>query len=100
VPGEIRIVLGAPELPYVARTSSILLASRFEQGNRRMEVDVKAFPGHENELSIVSPWAPKSVFANGVELSASWSLQQCDNVYRIAVGFSQQSRQDTIEVRF
>jgi hypothetical protein len=100
VPGEIRIVLGAPELPYVARTSSILLASRFEQGNRRMEVDVKAFPGHENELSIVSPWAPKSVFANGVELSASWSLQQCDNVYRIAVGFSQKSRQDTIEVRF
>jgi hypothetical protein len=100
VPGQIRIVLGVPELPYVARTSSILLASRFDRRNRRMEVEVKAFPGHENDLSIVSPWAPESVVANGVELSASWSLQQFDKVYRMTVGFSQQSWQDTIEVRF
>jgi hypothetical protein len=100
VPGEIRIVLGAPELPYVARTNSILLASRFDRENRRLAVDVKGFPGHESETLIASPWAPESVFANGVELSAGWSLQQCDNVYRISVGFSQQSRQDTIEVRF
>lgn len=100
VPGEIRIVLGVPELPYVARTNSILLASRFDRENLRLAVVVKGFPGHDSETQIVSPWPPESVFANGVELNEGWSLQQCDNVYRITVGFSQQSRQDTIEVRF
>jgi hypothetical protein len=100
VPEEIRIVLGAPGLPYVARTNSILLASRFDQENRRLTVDVRGFPGHENETQIVSPWAPESVLVNGAELSQGWSLEQCGKVYRIAVVFSQRSREDTVVVLF
>jgi glycogen debranching enzyme len=98
--GEIEVMLGMPQRPYVAETSSMLLAAHLDRQVRSLAVDLRAFVGHENETAIVSPWKPKMVEVNGAELEAGWDVQQDGDVYRIRIGFTHQSKRDTMTVKF
>jgi len=97
---DIEIVLGVPELPYVAHTSAILLSSRFASTERSLVLSLKAFGGHHNETTIVSPWAPRSVSVNGAELEKGWGFLRNESTYEAKIGFVHESAPDTVVVRF
>jgi len=97
---EIKIVLGTPELPYVAHTGAILLSSRFDKAERSLILNLKAFGGHYNETTIVSPWKPRSVSINGAELNKGWRFSRNEGIYEVKIGFVHESAPDVVVVRF
>jgi len=97
---EIKIVLGTPELPYVAHTGAILLSSRFDKAERSLILNLKAFGGHYNETTIVSPWKPQSVSINGAKLNKGWRFSRNEGIYEVKIGFVHESAPDVVVVRF
>jgi hypothetical protein len=97
---EIKITLGTPEGPYITRTDSILTSCRFDAEERRLVAHLEAFPGHENETQVISPWQPSSASVNGVELGDGWRAQREGGVFRIRVGVRQRCTKDTLQLRF
>ena len=97
---EIEIVLGAPELPYVAHTSAILLSSRFDRTERSLVLSLKAFRGHYNETTVLSPWEHRSVSINGTKLNKGWSFSRSEGIYEAKIGFVHESTQVTVMVHF
>ena len=100
VGGDIEITLGTPEVPYVAHTNSMLTSCRFHREQKSLVADLEAFPGHENETQVISPWLPSSASINGVKLDDGWRVQQDGDIYRMDVSVSQRCSRDTIQLRF
>lgn len=98
--GEIEILVGTPEAPYLAATNSIVLASRWNEEERALSVELDAFPGHENETAFVSPWAPRSVAVNGVERGEGWRAERDGDIHQVRIGLVHRSNRDTLVVRF
>ncbi|MDZ7261766.1 MAG: hypothetical protein ONB05_06650 [candidate division KSB1 bacterium] len=84
---KVKILLGAPEFPYLASTSSILLFSRFNKKERSLVLGLKAFPGHANETEVISSWNPKKILINGIELTEGWNLQRDNGIYQVNIRF-------------
>ncbi|UCE20198.1 MAG: hypothetical protein JSV84_07645 [Gemmatimonadota bacterium] len=97
---KIDIALGTPNCPYVASTTSILLSSNYDRKEKTLSMDLKAFPRHRNTTDIISPWRPKSVFVNGIELKDGLNFQRDDDIYRLSISFSHQSISDTVVVHY
>jgi hypothetical protein len=100
VGGEIEILLGTPEVPYLAHTNSILTSCRFDREQKSLAADLKAFPGHENQTQVISPWPPSSASINGAKLDDGWRAQRDGDIYRIDVSVSQRCSRDTLQLRF
>ena len=97
---EIEIVLGVPELPYVAYISAILLSSRFDPTERSLVLSLKAFRGHYSETTVLSPWEPRSVSVNGAKLNKGWSFSRSEGICEVKIGFIHESTQATVMVHF
>jgi cellobiose phosphorylase len=97
---EIEIVLGAPELPYVADTSAALLSSRFDNTERSLVLELRAFGGHYNETTVISPWEPRAVSVNGAQLRRGWGSRRNEDTYETRIGFVHESASVVVIVQF
>lgn len=85
---NIHIELGSPVCPYVDYTNSILVSSYFNQNGKSLILNLKAFPGHQNRTTVISPWKPNSITIDGEGLREGWRLSMEDGLYRINFNFS------------
>jgi cellobiose phosphorylase len=97
---DIVITLGTAEVPYVAHTNSMLTSCRFDHDQKSLVADLEAFPGHESETQVISPWLPSCASINGVRLDEGWRVQQDGDIYRTDVSVSQRCFRDTMQLRF
>jgi hypothetical protein len=78
----------------------MLTSCRFDREQKSLSVDLEAFPGHENETHIVSPWPPSAVLVNGAQLGQGWGWQQDGNLFRAHIGFCHGSTRDSVQVQY
>jgi len=97
---KVAIVLGTLETPYISHANSILYSCHYNEEEKSLIAIFKAFQGHQSEISLISPWEPKTVKLNRVELINDWDLEYNQDVYRVNINFSHQSVRDTIYIQF
>ncbi len=97
---EIDILLGTPEYPYLAGTGAALIDSHLDKQGRSLSLMLEAFPGHQNETRIISPWDPKSIWLNGRELQGGWSVRSDMGIHQVEAGFNHETGIDTLTIRF
>lgn len=97
---KIVFFIGAPEIPYIENTQSILVSSHFYEKERNLTVALKAFKNHQSEISVISPWEPKSVSSNEKKLNGEWFFEKVDGLFEIHIKFSHRQTVDSITVNF
>jgi cellobiose phosphorylase len=95
---NVSIELGKPESPYLASTNSILLSSTFS--SKTLTIRLKAFKGHKNIVSIISPFKPKKVNIVGRDNDETLSIRELSGIYEIEVNFSHNFKQEEIILKF
>ena len=96
---KIEILLGKPEIPYIYHSDSILNSCLFDEKTKKLTLTFKAFQGHKDQIKLISPWRPESVFINELEFKGA-VIKQEKNIYKINIDFFHQSVKDKIVVRF
>lgn len=96
---KIGITLGFPEIPYISRTGSALVSSRFDPASEKLFFELKAFPGHKTQTQIISPLEAEAVSVNGKNLEG-WKQRKENGVYLMDVIFSHQTETATVAVQF
>ncbi len=97
---DVKIILGKPEIPYLANTNSSLVYSSFEKTKNKLEFVLHSFTGHQTNMEIISPAQPKSVYVDGEKLSDNWSTKKTDGVYRTGIITNQKSDKEKVEIEF
>ena len=97
---NIRIELGTPAGPYVDDTNSILLSSHFDPDGKSLILNLKAFPGHQNRTTVISPWRPHSITVDGEGRGEGWRLYREDGLYRIIFDFLHRASRHRVVLLF
>jgi hypothetical protein len=96
----IELTLGAPESPYISSVQSVLQSCSYDSRHKRLRAFLKAFPGHQGEVKVISPWAPKGISLNGEVLTEGWSADMYEGAHEVRIRFVHQTIADTVVVQF
>lgn len=97
--GEIEIILGKPELPYIASTEAILLSCDYNPRTFQLQASLRAFPGHHNELVIISPYKPEQIRFGG-DPAPNATITKKDEIYIIRCELIHHAEQEDLLVLF
>ena len=108
LPGdELEVTLGVPSMPYLAHADSLLQAARWSEKKKTLSITLEAFKGHQSEISVISPFKPKSVKKIGFKIQAfieklgsSTSSAEKDAIYQIHFSIVHRTKIETIIVGF
>jgi hypothetical protein len=94
---KVLIILGKPLSPYIASLDSILLDAQWK--DRTLKATLKAFAGHRDELTVISPWKPKSVEMNQ-KSSRQYRLSSEEGVFTVTFPFIHEAPRSEILMHF
>jgi hypothetical protein len=81
---DFQFVCGLPDQPYLESAESIVLSCGYDRQNQHFYLKLKAFPGHRNDISIISPFKPAFIRFDNHTID-NYDLQIMDNIYRIRI---------------
>ncbi|MBU4444584.1 hypothetical protein KJ656_05815, partial [bacterium] len=90
---------GLPEYPYLESTESIVLSCDYDRWNQHLFMSLKAFPGHRNKISIISPVKPASIRFNN-QVVEDYELENIDDIYRIRMNVIHDQAESELRVSF
>ncbi len=64
---NIKLEAGIPSAPYLADCRSLLESARYDNSSGALELSLKSFPGHSDEVTVISPDIPSKIFIDGKE---------------------------------
>jgi hypothetical protein len=97
---EVKIYLGKPPRPYLKSSSSVLISSSFNESQKKLFIRLLAFAGHQNQTTLVSPWAVKSIRCDGVDITDDIRFQKKDSYTEISVASTHLNLVKEIEIEF
>ena len=96
---EYNFLCGQPETPYLESTESIVLSCDYDRWNKHMFMKLKAFPGHRNHISIISPYKPGLVkFEN--QVIDDYTIEEIEQIYRIHLDVRHQQSVSELRISF
>ncbi len=96
---EIEVTLGNPGLPRVEATNSILVSARYQNERKYLDANLKAFIGHQNATTVISPEKPKAVSLDGQHIT-SWEAAKSGDLFRTKIDFLHQSPAEKLRIEF
>jgi len=90
---------GFPQYPYLESTESIVLSCDYDRWNQHLYMRLKAFPGHRNKISIISPVEPASIRFNN-QVVEDYELETIDDIYRIRMNVIHKQAEGELRVSF
>ncbi len=97
---NVKVVLGTPSNPYLLSTNSSLVNCSYDAGKNIMNLNLSAFAGHENQTTIISPFALKEIKVNGKKSDTLPNITIENNLYKIIIISKQDQDHETIELSF
>jgi len=97
--GDYLFYCGYPEYPYIESAGAIVSSSEYDPKTRTLYLHLKAFPGHRNEVSIVSPFKPKTITADGL-LSEDLTSELIKDIHRIRIHTTHATAEQMIQISF
>ncbi len=90
---------GKPETPYLESSESIIISCDYDRRNKHLFVKLKAFPGHQNHISIISMHKPGFIkFENRV--IDDYTIEEIEQVYRIHLNVRHQLSVSELRISF
>lgn len=84
---KINIELGIPQLPIVTSTNSRLITANYDE--KKITLNLEAFPEHKNVTTIVSPFDVESF--SPVDKNTSIEVQKSNDIFIITIKFKHTS---------
>lgn len=97
---NVQIELGQPQRPFLAATTSILQFCRYHDKNRRLTLQLAAFPGYKNQTTIVSPFKPEAILLNDQKYHQQQNVKSDHGIYELNLLFYHQTTADTLIIQF
>jgi glycogen debranching enzyme len=99
---EIQITRGAIAQPYLENLTATLIDAQWQEQQKSLRWQSRAFAGHHVRATVISAQAPKRILVDQKLLpAAAWSVQQEDkNSCRIAINYSLTSPDCEVRVEF
>jgi cellobiose phosphorylase len=101
-PSEIQITRGAIAKPYLENLTAALIDAQWQEQQKSLRWQSRAFAGHQATATVMSVHAPKRILVDQKILpAAAWPVQQEEkNSYRIAINYSHASPYCEVRVEF
>jgi len=97
---NVKVVLGTLSNSYLLSTNSSLVNCSYDAGKNIMNLNLSAFAGHENQTTIISPFALKEIKVNGKKSDTLPNITIENNLYKIIIISKQDQDHETIELSF
>jgi hypothetical protein len=101
-PGAIQITCGDIAKPYLENLTATLIDAQWQDQQKSLRWQSRAFPGHQVAATVISRNAPKRIFVDRKILPApAWSAQPEDkNSYRNSVIYAHLTTESEVIVEF
>lgn len=97
---KIEIMLGAPDIPYVEETESALVAADFDSKEKKLNIRVKAFPGHRSSVDLICPNSPKQAQISGKDVSGELAVDSKNSIYHVSLPLVHGNEIEEIDISF
>ncbi len=97
---NIEIYTGFPLNPYLKNSKSVLKDCRYDNSTGVMSLETKSFPGHKDEIVIVSPYELSKLLIDNNPYHGRIITEKRDGVKIIKIGFIHQSYSTRLELEF
>ncbi|MBN2601515.1 MAG: hypothetical protein JXR87_05950, partial [Candidatus Marinimicrobia bacterium] len=96
---DYQISLGFPDFPYLESAESIVVSCDYDRSNRNLLINLRAFPGHQNIISIISPLKPMVIkFEN--QVVENYDLEFVEGIYKIRLNVIHKQAESVLRVSF
>lgn len=97
---KIEIISGVPEKPYLKCSESILKECRYDDKSKTLAVDLKSYPGHNDEITVASPLEISNILIDNKPYSGPVDTKTKDGIKIIKIRFSHTSSSSGIRFAF
>ena len=97
---KIEIYSGIPINPYLKSSKSMLKNCRYDANTKVLSVNLKSFPGHNDEMTIVSPTEISKLFIDDNPYADQLNIETKDGVKIIKIGFTHNSYSTRLKLEF
>ncbi len=97
---KIEVYADTPETPYLKSTKSTLKNCLYNADSKSLSIDLRSFPGHNDEITIVSPSEISKVSIDDKPFTGQLNVESIEGINTIKFGFIHNSDSTAIMVEF
>ena len=97
---KIQIYAGIPEKPYLKSCESILKDCKYDQITKILSMNLKSYPGHNDEVTVVSPLDISNIYIDNKPYSGQINTETKDGIKIFTIRFIHNSSAADLRFEF
>lgn len=97
---KIELYTGVPENPYLKSSKSMLKDCRYDDNSKVLYIDLKSFPGHNDEIVVVSPAELSKLLIDNHPFTDQINFETKDGIKILKFGFTHKSYAARLKLEF